>query len=139
MTSSPRFAAMLLFVLPPLLFSGCAKSVIFGTATKFGLDISQRADQTIEVSLGYDRVEVVSIPTLDENATQGQDTYSVLGVFSVEYGNPWRDQPLKLDQFFATGQAAKKAAGTPGLQQLFGVRTRQIIEKKQDTPKEQSK
>lgn len=129
------FAVLLLPAL--VLLSSCAKSLTFGTATKFGLDISQRADQMIDVSLGYDRVEVVSIPALEENATDQQDTYSVLGIFSVQYGNPWKGEPLKLDQFFATGQAAKKAANTPGLQQLFGVRTRQIIEKKPNAPKEE--
>ena len=113
---------------------GCAKTLLFSTATKVGLDISQRADQLIDVSFGYDRVEVVSIPApQDEDAAAGKDTYSVLGVFSVSYGNPFaiqNRQPLKLDQFFATGAAAHRAVETPGIQDLFGKRTRQIIEKK---------
>src|SRR5260370_33531190 len=129
---SDRLARGLLFAIPLILLFGCAKSLTFGTATKFGLDISQRADQTIDVSLGYDRVEVVTIPAIEENATDQQDTYSVLGLFSVQYGNPWKDEPLKLDQFFATGLAARKAANTPGFQQLFGTKTRQIIEKNQN-------
>src|SRR5215470_551670 len=110
--------------------AGCAKVVAFSTATKFGLDISQRADQTIEVSMGYDRVEVASIPALEKDATRdGDDTYSVLGTFAVAYGNPWRDQPLVLKQFFATGWAARRAAKTEGFVDWFGKKTGQILER----------
>lgn len=127
-----RWSLALLLVLGGA--GGCSKTLIFSTATKVGLDISQRADQVIDVTFGYDRMELVSIPApKDADAVDGKDTYSVLGVFSVSYGNPFAlqdRQPLKVDQFFATGQAAKKAADTPGLQDLFGKRTRQIIEKK---------
>ncbi len=45
---------------------------------------------------------------------------TVLGTFVVSYGNPFRDQPLVLDQFFATGMAARKAARSPELQRFFG-------------------
>jgi hypothetical protein len=110
--------------------AGCAKVVAFSTATKFGLDVSQRADQTIDVSMGYDRVEVASIPTVDKNASQnGDDTYAVLGTFNVEYGNPFLDQPLIIKQFFATGWAARTAAKTPGFIQHFGKKTGQILER----------
>jgi hypothetical protein len=47
---------------------GCGSALVFGTATKFGVDISQRADRMIEVSLGYDRVEFVSIPASGTDA-----------------------------------------------------------------------
>jgi hypothetical protein len=104
---------------------------MFSTATKVGLDISQRTDQMIDVTFGYDRVEIVSIPApADTDASKDKDTYSVLGIFSVSYGNPFAREPLKVDQFFATGTAARKAAETPGLRDLFGKRTREILEKK---------
>ena len=45
-----------------LLAGGCNTYLAFSTATKFGVDISQRADQTIDVLMGYQRVEVGSIP-----------------------------------------------------------------------------
>ena len=41
------------------LLSGCSNTLVFGTGTKFGVDISQRPDQIIEVTMGYDRYEVV--------------------------------------------------------------------------------
>jgi hypothetical protein len=115
--------------------AGCSKTLIFSTATKLGLDVSQRADQMIDVTFGYDRVELASVPApRDADAVIGkQDTYSVLGIFSVSYGNPFSGEPLRVDQFLATGQAAKRAAGTPGIKDLFGRRTREILEKK-DTP-----
>jgi hypothetical protein len=107
--------------------AGCSTTVTtlaFGTATKFALDISQRPDQLVEVVLGYDRVEIVSIPATDSDATRnadgsGTDTYAVLGTFSVSYGTPWAE-PLKIRQFFATGRAAREAAENPEFQRLFG-------------------
>jgi hypothetical protein len=127
-----RFAWAAVLLLLPLVAAttGCTKVVAFSTATKFGLDISQRADQTIDVSMGYDRIEIVSIPAKEEDATKdGKDTYSVLGTFSVEYGNPFLDEPLVLKQFFATGWAARKAARTEGFLEYFGKKTGQILER----------
>jgi hypothetical protein len=128
-----RAALALLLVLAGT--EGCAKTLVFSTATKVGLDISQQADQTIDVTFGYDRMELASIPApRDTDAGEGVDTYSVLGIFSISYGNPFATprEPLKVDQFFATGKAALKAAGTPGLKELFGRRTREILDKKDD-------
>jgi|ERR671918_709877 hypothetical protein len=115
--------------------AGCSKTLMFSTATKVGLDVSQRADQMIDVSFGYDRVELASVPApRDEDAADQKDTYSVLGIFSVSYGSPFSGEPLRVDQFLATGAAARKAARTPGLQDLFGRRTREILEKKNAPP-----
>jgi hypothetical protein len=113
----------------PLMFtcSGCSNTLVFGTATKFGVDISQRPDQLIEVTMGYDRYEVVSIPAQDKDAQEQEDTYSVLGIFAVSYGNPWTMEPLILRQFFATGRAAQQAAANPSLQRYFGRKTGEII------------
>ena len=118
---------------------GCMKPVlVFGTATKFGLDASQRPDQTVEIAMGYDRYELASIPArnqqdgdkytiIDATKSQEDDTYSVLGVFSLSYGNPFSTQPLVLRQFFATGWAARNAAAIPGFQTFFGHKTGEII------------
>src|SRR4029453_9090194 len=84
--------------------AGCGKTLVFSTATKVGLDISQQTDQTIDVTFGYDRMEIASIPApRDTDAADGADTYSVLGIFSISYGNPFSSprEPLRLDQFFA--------------------------------------
>lgn len=128
-----------------ILQEGCTDVLGFSTATKFALDISQRADQSIDVSLGYDRVEVASIPvdkkkqdaktTTPPSSTGNTDAYSVLGSFKVSYGNPFsvflgEEEPFVLDQFFATGMAARKAANTPGLQEFFGTEAGIIVNKK---------
>ncbi len=120
-----------------LLNSGCTNVLGFGTATKFGLDISQRADQTVDVSLGYDRAEIASIPApkkadakLDSEGHAESDTYSVLGTFRVKYGNPFRDAPLVLHQLFATGSAARAAARDPSMQAFFGGQAHEIAEQK---------
>jgi hypothetical protein len=112
-----------------LLATGCASTLGFSTATKFGLDVSQQADQVINVSMGYDRAEVAAIPApSNTDAGANDDAYSVIGVFDVAYDNPWTTAPppLTLHQFFATGMAARKAASDPSLQQLFGRRAAEI-------------
>jgi hypothetical protein len=112
---------------------GCTKTLAFGTATKFALDISQRADQTIDVSMGYDRAEIASIPAkANTDATQTDDAYAVLGTFYVTYGNPWTMQPIRVNQFFATGMAARTASETPRFQDYFG-RSASVIENLRET------
>lgn len=120
-----------------IMLEGCTNVLGFGTATKFGLDIAQRADQTVDVSLGYDRVEIASIPapknqvaTGGSDRSAGDDTYSVLGTFKVKYGNPWSDEPLILDQVFATGWAAREAANSPAMRKFFGREARSIASKR---------
>jgi hypothetical protein len=116
-------------LMAPLLFtcSDCSNTLVFGTATKFGVAISQRPDQVIEVTMGYDRYEVVSIPAQDKDAKEQEDTYSVLGIFAVSYGNPWTMEPLVLRQFFATGRAARQAVANSSFQRYFGRKTGEII------------
>jgi hypothetical protein len=116
-----------------VLLGGCANTLVFSTATTFGLDISQRPEQTINVTLGYDRVEVASIPApRDIDASDQNDTYSVLGIFHVQYGNPWKLEPLTLHQFFATGMAARTASQNPQLREFFGQKAAEIA---QEVPK----
>jgi len=132
------YLGLLISLMFILLLEGCQNVLGFSTATKFGLDISQRPDQTIDVSMGYDRTEVASIPApKDDDANESADgtdkantdAYSVLGTFVVSYGNPFLDQPLVLDQFFATGMAARKAARNPELQKFFGEAAGKIATK----------
>jgi hypothetical protein len=130
-------AAVVAALLPlaALVGSGCARTLAFGTATKFALDISQKADQTIDVSMGYDRAEIAAIPAPPGHATEaGEDTYSVLGTFYVTYGNPWLDEPVRLNQFFATGMAAKKAAQSERFRRFFGQSAGVIDKKKEEQP-----
>jgi hypothetical protein len=104
----------------------CVNTMMFSTATKVGLDISQRADQVIDVSLGYDRVEVVSIPApKDSDAGTDKETYSVLGIFDLRYGNPWTE-PLVVNQFFGTGAAAQKMARDGDFRRFFGEKAGQL-------------
>jgi hypothetical protein len=116
--------------------AGCTNTLAFGTATKFALDISQQADKNIDVSLGYDRAEIASIPApKDKDASATEDTYSVLGTFFVHYDNPFLPDgdPLRLNQFFATGAAARTAAQSPRFQAYFG-HSAGVIEDKRTNP-----
>lgn len=129
-----RLAGYLGLVLPfAMIQGGCTNVLSFSTATKFGLDIAQQADQTIDVSMGYDRAEVASIPVpKNEEATappKETDACSVLGTFKVKYGNPFRE-PLVLDQFFATGWAARAAAKNPVARNFFGKQAHDIASKR---------
>ncbi len=119
-----------------VLTSGCTKTMMFSTATKVGLDISQRADQVVDMTLGYDRVEVVSIPVKpDTDATGTDDTYSVLGIFDLRYGNPFAGQPLTLNQFFGTGAAARQMAQDPRFQRFFGRQAGELAPQPSKEPK----
>jgi hypothetical protein len=111
---------------------GCANHLAFGTATKFALDISQQADQTVDVSLGYDRVEVATAPAPNKNADETEDTYSLLGTFHVSYDTPWGGDPLHLNQFFATGWAADTAAQNDAFRRFFAEKAGIIAGGKED-------
>jgi len=118
--------------------TGCANTLGFSTATKFGLDISQQADQNIDVTMGYDRVEVASIPSPDKaDAGKDDDTYSVIGIFNISYGG--LNDPLVLHQFFATGMAASDAASDPELQKVFAARAAELCGDACKPPKEGAK
>lgn len=135
MTINTKLSVSIGLILPfTLLQQGCTDVLGFSTATKFALDISQRADQSIDVSLGYDRVEVASIPVAKkQDATKSPgntDAYSVLASFKVIYGNPFMNKPFVLDQLFATGLAARTAAINPVLQNFFGTEAGIIVNKK---------
>lgn len=102
-------------------WGGNERYLVFATGTKFGLDFTQRADQNVDVTMGYDRVEIASIPTaLEGTATPTEDVYSVLGSFCVRYASPWSDDSaFQLRQVFATGEAAVKVARLDRIRQHF--------------------
>jgi hypothetical protein len=97
------------------------KYMVFATGTKFGLDFTQNADQTVDIAMGYDRAEIASIPTaLDGTATPEEDVYSVIGGFCVRYTTPWdKNNDFRLRQVFATGEAAVKTARDPKMREYF--------------------
>ena len=132
-----RGAWLLGGLLLPLLTAGCKNHLAFATGTKFGLDIAQRANQTIDVTMGYQRVEAASIPVeRDTDATTERDAYSVLGSFHVYYGDPFKpgeNEGLKLKQFFATGMAARAAANSANMRKAFGEAAGAVYEKKEAT------
>lgn len=138
--------------------AGCVdRSVVFVTSTKFGLDASQRQDQKVEVTLGYQRAEVASIPMCvpAKGSTGGQtassssmtctekngydstgewDAYSLVGAFHVDYGNPFdTSQPLTLRQVMATGMAARQIAKDPKLRPGFMVAAEQAVSAPQES------
>lgn len=119
-----RGASLAAVLLLPLLGGACKNQLAFTTGTKFGLDISQKADQTIDVTMGYRRVEAASIPVpADSDADENRDAYSVLGRFNVSYGDPFKagtNEGLHLKQFFATGMAARAAARSPAMRKALG-------------------
>ena len=117
-----------------LLSSGCQHPrLAFATATKFGLDISQRADQQPEITVGYQRAELVSMPLTNTNATATADAYSVAGIFEVKYGPLFgagsNEAGVRIHQVFATGEAAKSAMASKNLGKFFGTEARTIDNK----------
>lgn len=124
-----RVPQLLFGVLLALAATGCRNHLAFSTATKFGLDISQKANQTIDVTMGYQRAEMASIPVpTDQDASTTQDAYSLLGRFNVTYGDPFKSprEGLHLKQFFATGMAARIASTNPDMRQAFGEAAGQV-------------
>ena len=121
MTTRRSFPAVMLLGSCLLFLPACANRLAFSTATRFGIDVSQRSDQTVEMALGYDRGELVVIPAQEVDASDTKDTYAVLGTFQVSYGNPFSGRPLIIHQFFATGRAAIEAAKDPKFQEIFGT------------------
>ena len=113
-------------VLAALLASGCKGYLVFSTATKFGIDISQQGDQTPNISMGYKRAEAASIPVPMGHASGQEDVYSVLGYFCVKY-NPTLnllsdEDAVEIRSVFATGLAARKALEHQGLREHFAMK-----------------
>ncbi|MEX5220068.1 MAG: hypothetical protein NW701_19780 [Nitrospira sp.] len=123
---------------------GCVKDhAVFITSTKFGIDISQQADQPPKMLVGYKREEGIFLPAEHENSSAAGDTYSVLGYFCV-MANPslWdfikaiapfsEDVPdaLQITSVFATGLPAQQLAQDDSMREFF---QKQITKSKQKT------
>ncbi len=107
-----------------LFVAGCQGYLVFTTATKAGLHISQQADQSPSALFGYKRAEVASIPANPKNASTTEDTYSVLATFCVRYDplfSQSAEDSLQIRSVFATGMAAREAAKNPEMQSFFAA------------------
>ncbi len=102
------------------LVSGCApaKKLLFTTYTKVGLDMSAANNTPTHVMLGYKRFEgaliPVDVPESSKDATQ-PEALSVFAAICLENG--WFSG-VKINQAFATGAAAERAAQTD----QFGIK-----------------
>lgn len=136
-----------LILMGQALLSGCNNYLVFTTATKFGIDISQEAGQPPTMVLGYKRAEVAIIPAKHKLANATEDAYAVLSNFCV-MANPsisdWINSAsntagvkdsLQIRSIFATGLAAREAAESEKIQELFAraamQRTRDGVTDKQ--------
>ena len=130
------------FVSALMLLGGCQTAahrdvLLFGTQTKFGIDIAQQPEsQTPEFTVGYKRLEFVYLPLIangtdsrvacradgtcrpDSPLYQGEggsadnprrrDAYSVFASFGAKFGGGGSGTDGGLAQFFATGVAAQE-------------------------------
>ena len=131
--------AVALAVTSVTLLSGCRNYLVFSTATKFGLDASLRSDQQPELTFGYQRAEVVSIPLSQTNravdATTTNDAYSVLGTFFVSFSHAPRipftnigtNAGIRVNQLFATGIAAQKVSKNEQLGSVWAGYAKQVL------------
>ena len=116
-----------------LILAACVKDhAVFVTSTKFGIDVSQLADQPPKMLVGYKREEGIFLPAEHKNSSDTDDTYSVLGYFCV-MANPslWDfikaiapfsgDVPdaLQINSVFATGIAAQQLAQDDSMREFF--------------------
>lgn len=90
---------------------GSRRSMFFGTATFFGLQLGFGPAGPQSGTLGYKRIEYSRIPVLTR--AQGPDIYPpVLASIKIgpQVGRTIQDTGMALDQFFATGDAAEALA-----------------------------
>jgi hypothetical protein len=123
--------------------AGCQSYLAFNTDTKFGLDISQSAQQQPEVTMGYQRVAIVSMPVLGTNdgrayydANANHDAYSVLGSINIKYDPALSSATggIRILQIFATGEAARSVATNAALAGLFASDLASIYVKSKGAP-----
>lgn len=141
------------FIMFLFFLSGCAtpkhsNTLIFGTNTKFALDVSVDSTGQPSITVGYKRQEAVWMPLLANKDKEGtpaecrdikdcpylyigkedntQDTYSVLASFGANFsGEATSPTGAKagggLAQYFATGLAARKLAGNNKIAETLSV------------------
>lgn len=136
-------------VFAALLCTGCAmprhsNTLVFGTTTRFAIDVSQTPTSPMGITIGYKRDEAVWMPLManednagklvpskcktddcikfqgvdDETGKGDRDAYSVLATFkgsaSGESGGSGPKAGATLAQYFATGMAARLLAQAGG-------------------------
>ncbi|MCC5875216.1 MAG: hypothetical protein JJU11_03255 [Candidatus Sumerlaeia bacterium] len=106
-----------------LLSTGCQNYLGFGTGTVTGFEISPRPDNSLNLTLGYNRYELAVIPVPEfQDAGDTLDAYSVLATINVESPGLNSYDPedsLRITQLFATGMAARRMSNQPGMRKHF--------------------
>ena len=102
----PALLASISILATSLVLSGCSSgSLIFGTSTVVGTEVSGVSTAPTKVAIAYDRAEVALIP-----ARANGETHSVYGGFDYDFSSAVGT--MVLSQVFATGEAAKLASGS---------------------------
>ena len=138
-----------LIILLAVVMSGCTNKphndvLLFGTNTKFALDISAPPENAgvPQLTVGYKRQEFVWMPLyvnakvstyvptganltdgkyIGEEGDKDKDTYSVLASFGADFGAGTGEASGGLAQMFATGIAARKLAERDSIVKMFSV------------------
>ncbi len=139
-----KLELIMFFCLGVFFVTACAtpkhsNTLIFGTNTKFALDVSADPSGSPSITVGYKRQEAVWMPLLANKDKEGspaecsvkdcpylyigkednkQDTYSVLASFGAKFSGQGDTSGAKaeggLAQYFATGLAARTLAKEGG-------------------------
>jgi hypothetical protein len=117
--------------------AGERRPLVFGTGTLVGLQLGFTGNAPSSIKFGYDREELSVIPLHrlapkvadPSKATDPSDKYSsVLGSINLALGTPnLAGTDLKLEQFFATGAAARNLAKRPEIRQMFRTTATGVI------------
>ncbi|MEM7544720.1 MAG: hypothetical protein AAF367_04220 [Pseudomonadota bacterium] len=109
--------------------SGDRRVAFFGTAQTTGLKVTFNPVNVVDsVTLGYKRKEASYLPLVEDEAgiARYPSTLAALTLNSRIQG--LSDTNLGMGQFFATGDAARNLAVSPGIRGLFGEMARQSVE-----------
>ena len=96
-----------------ILSMGCMKdAVVFGTSTRFGIELNTTEPGQQGIRVGYKRAEGVTMPTRDESGNLHEETFSTLSAFRFSTGNLLLAALglTEVEQYFATGAAADAAS-----------------------------
>ena len=96
-------------------FLGCAKdAVVFSTSTRLGIELNTTEAGQQGVRIGYKRSEGVTMPQRKEDGTVREEAYPVFAAFRFDTGSVLLAGlgATKIDQRFATGEAADSATKT---------------------------
>ena len=96
-----------------LLVAGCAKDLLFMTYTTLGVELTGQGNIPTSVRLAYKRFEGAVIPV---DPKTGAEALSVLASIDAEQ-SLWT---VRVNEVFATGEAAKTAATTESMYAAAG-------------------